>query len=77
MYATWVPAKTRPFRITRWQMNARGAWSVRTVLDLHQGRTRSDLLFTMSDNTRTSGKAVRTRILIHFWTSKALLRRRT
>ena len=29
-----------------------GAWSMRTVLDLHQGRARSDLLFTMSDNTR-------------------------
>jgi hypothetical protein len=33
--------------------NARGAWSMRTVLDLHQGRTRNDLLFTMSNNTRT------------------------
>jgi hypothetical protein len=30
-----------------------GVWSKRTVLDLHQERARSDLLFTMSDNTRT------------------------
>jgi hypothetical protein len=55
-----------------------GRWSMRTVLDLHQGRTRSDLLFTMSDNPRpparpeerenprfTSGRAK-----LHFWTSK-------
>ena len=26
---------------------------MRTILDLHQGRARNDLLFTMSDNTRT------------------------
>ena len=26
---------------------------MRTVLDFHQGRARSDLLFTMSNNTRT------------------------
>jgi hypothetical protein len=34
---------------------------MRTVLDLHQGRARSDLLFTMSDNMRPSGKSGRTR----------------
>ena len=38
------------------------AWSMRTVPDLHQGRTRSDLLFTMSNNTRTPGEPGRTRI---------------
>ena len=30
-----------------------GVWSMRTILDLHQGRARNDLLFTMSDNTHT------------------------
>ena len=34
--------------------DASSAWRMRTVLDFHQGRARSDLLFTMSDNTRTS-----------------------
>ena len=48
-----------------------GAWSMRTVLDLHQGRARSDLLFTMSDNPRTPGPTGWTRIFIHFWTSGA------
>src|SRR5262249_43939252 len=38
------------------------AWSMRTVPDLHQGRTRSDLLFTMSNNTRPPGEPGRTRI---------------
>src|ERR1700722_18950777 len=29
---------------------------MRTVLDFHQGRARDDLLFTMSNNTRTAGR---------------------
>ena len=29
---------------------------MRTVLDFHQGRARDDLLFTMSNNTRTTGR---------------------
>jgi hypothetical protein len=44
---------------------------MRTVLDLHQGRARNDLLFTMSDNTVRSGQIRMDTKLVHFWTSKA------
>src|SRR5215475_8896989 len=46
------------------------AWSMRTVLDLHQGRTRSDLLFTMSNNTRIPRRTQVGVNLCHFWTSE-------
>jgi hypothetical protein len=34
-----------------------GAWSTRTAFDLRRTRTRNDLLFTMSDNTRPLPRA--------------------
>jgi hypothetical protein len=36
-----------------------GAWSTRTAFDLRRTQTRTDLLFTMSDNTRPPHQAER------------------
>jgi hypothetical protein len=58
--------------ITRRRDDASGAWRMRTVLDFHQGRARSDLLFTISDNAR-SARHMPCRIakfLQNFWTSR-------
>ena len=57
-----VPLRRDPFRIAPQRINATASGVCESSFDFHQGRTRSDLLFTMSNNTRTP-KPGRARIL--------------
>jgi hypothetical protein len=70
-----APAKRRAFRrkpvpSDRIATRIRDAWSTRTVLDSTQGRTWSDLLFTMSNSKRLPGEPGPVVDPYHFWTSK-------
>ena len=47
---------------------------MRTVLDFHRARARSDLLFTMSNNTRAAGHSLAARELFCVWTSRTAQR---
>jgi hypothetical protein len=53
---------------------APGTWRMRTVPGFHQGRTRSDLLFTMSDNTCAAGRTQPRANFIYFWTNRRAVR---
>ena len=55
----------------RWQrLHAKTPGVCEPSSTLRQGRTRSDLLFTMSNNTRLPGEPKASVDLCHFWTSE-------